>query len=103
MACAEAEQVSMRSLLIEQLEQLRGMTYEGAGADEEFDLRAWVGEIATFAGMSFQDEIHREACAYAWGYLRGCAEYADLTLDQLLDEYDLTWNDGDARRQKEAV
>ena len=84
---------TMRELIEEQLVHLRAMAYEDATPDEEFDLAGWVADIGNFEGMAFGDDVSREAAAYAWGYLRGAAELADLTLDQLLDEYDLTWNE----------
>ncbi|HZJ67662.1 MAG TPA: hypothetical protein VFD36_29365 [Kofleriaceae bacterium] len=95
----------MRDLIEEQLVHLRGMRYFSAdaferasdassGADEEFNLAEWAADGGNFEVLLFSDSDHvdREACAYAWGYLRGVAEMADLTLDQLLDEYDLAWN-----------
>lgn len=37
------------------------------------------------------DDTNKECANYAAGYLAGVAEYADLTVGELLDEYDLRW------------
>ncbi len=98
------KQDPMASLIEEQLVHLRGMIYFDAEVIEgiaqasphdkgpAFDLAEWASTGGDFEALHFADDIDREACAYAWGYLRGVAEMADLTLDQLLDEYDLSWS-----------
>lgn len=74
---------TMRELLEEQLEHLRGAIG---------NVQDWYFGGGTFEGLAFADDVQREACAFAWGYLRGAAEMADVTISDLLDAHDLAFN-----------
>lgn len=93
MGCNNEQTPTMRELLEEQLVWLRGMRYWDAKPDEEFDLAEWIACGANFEEIDFADTNQGEACAFAWGYLRGAHEMADLTLDQLISEYDLSYHE----------
>lgn len=78
---------SMRACLDEQLHVLR----EAARLHStcRFSLQQWYDDGADLKGL------HEEtvtAITYAWGYLEGAADMADLTVSELLDEYGVTFD-----------
>ena len=75
---------TMADLIEEQLAHLR---------DVIDDLEEWYWEGADFEAIDFGDDVQREACAFAWGYIRGCAEISDVTVSQLLEGFDLSFNE----------
>lgn len=80
------KQDPMRALIEEQLSIVRMVTDRVDG--EPLDLEEWWREGATLAEVVLSSD-EKELVSYAIGYLHGCAEFADLTFFDMLDEYDL--------------
>lgn len=105
---------TMKACLEEQLDVLREVarTHPSCG----FSLEAWYDDGAVLEQLySLDDHCDlkgatfplAECCkfAYAWGYIEGAADMADLTVRELLDEHGLTFDNNalDRGRQRQKI
>jgi hypothetical protein len=82
---------SMYDCLLEQLEVLREAIRVHASACGE-TLQTWYEAGASFAAFSDLDPAKQDEVAYAWGYLNGAADLANLTVEGVLEEHGLSFD-----------
>lgn len=86
---------SMKECVEEQLIVLQGAARAASVSICGFTLQDWYDDGAILKYLSCWDDSEDDDVTYAWGYLSGAADAADMTVRDYIESFGLSFNEDD--------